>query len=101
MSDNGNESFLSMLLSARRVLATHLGAILFPIEFAGALARGNGFLIAIFGCLTVAMWIELASAHGFRTERVRWLQYWSIFGFVGLYLFYVVFRWREFLLDGF
>ncbi len=90
-----------MVLSLRRAFVVHLGSAILPIELISAVARGNAFLATIFGCLTVFVWIELAAFYGLNVEKRRWLEYGSIVGFVGLYLFYVIFRWREFLLDGF
>jgi len=101
MTRNGDDGFLALLLSSRRAWLTYLGALVGPIELVRAVARGNGLLAAIFGCLAVAMWIEVAAARGLRTERIRWIEYGAILGLVVLYLVYALFYWREFLLDGF
>lgn len=79
----------------------YLGALLLPLEFVGAVSRGNAVLAAIFGCLTVVMWIELAASRGANVEALRWIEWPAVVAFVVLYLYYVVFRWRDFLRDGF
>lgn len=101
MSENRSPSVLEMLLRSRRGVLMYLGALLLPLEFVGAVSRGNAVLAAIFGCLTVVMWIELAASRGANVEALRWIEWPAVVAFVVLYLYYVVFRWRDFLRDGF
>jgi hypothetical protein len=101
VSGRDGPSLLETLLSSRRTLIVYLGSVFAPIELIMAVVKGSGIRAAIFTCLTFVLWIELAASHGVKVERLRKLEYASIIALVGLYLYYVVFRWREFLVDGF
>jgi hypothetical protein len=101
VSEERPPSLLESVLRSRRTFIVYVGSALVPLECVAALWRGNGILAAIFALLAIVMWIELAAARGLDVAALRWLETSSSLLCVLLYLYYVIFRWREFLIDGF